>query len=873
MGPRFLTLLVLSACTLTAATPPWKKELTSPNLGTFPALPPCTLDYKVSWKGMINAGNLRMEFAPAGVRKPGALVVRSSASSLGAASALFPFKSNFWSELHPSSLRPRFFHAVETDRKETVTTNTRHFSDRVVCTETTKNLKTGISIDSTHEFDFQPTFDIFSAMLHVRSQKLNAGDHITLVVHPFDNPYLLRVKVIGREAHLDRKTIRLSVGMRKIDRKSLTLVPYKKLKGDATLWLSDDADRVPVEFRAQVFIGDVRATLDQHEQTLMPHETHNSFSTDNMSTHSSPAPRSGQNTTTVFVALSVLWVTIILCVWPGMHAPLFTDDVHQLEKSSHFVKWTEIFNPDVFGFYRPVKNLLFMWAAPLSENLLAWHWIGLLAFLGSTIAVFRISSICLGSQRPALIATFLWALSPSVVSSILWVSCTNICIGVIFAAFLFHYHERWATRSTLGPAAACVVFYALALLCYESMIAIPGLLFLRDLQQRRLAFDRKTVVRYGTYTAVAIAFLIVRHTFSAQAIGDSQLHSGFAPDTKAIHLSLSAPWFLWRHFLMWIFPFGKLELLGSYGWMKSASVASLVFGGAFLATLLATAALAWKRCPAVAYGLLFFFVASVPAGNFVPNFNGPINDAYVTVPSIGLAIALAMCCELLIRKILELRRSGEPGAVVFVVVLVIFGLYRMPICGAYFRYWAGVWNRPVELMLLSAETRPFQFQPRAYSSVILLAEGYVDQAETIALETIQEAPWNPLSRLTLARIAVIRKDSKTAENHYQIILKSASPSNILRQNTQIELAEILAADATRNEETAGLLRQYLRGGANSRQPGAIRILAGIYSQQGNQPKALATLRRGLSIYPGDKPLEMMLASLEQGGPTSNAINQ
>ena len=98
-------------------------------------------------------------------------------------------------------------------------------------------------------------------MLHVRSQKLAAGDQIALVVQPFGTPYLLRVKVRGREVHLDRKTIRLTVGMRKIDRKTLELLPYKKMKNDATLWLSDDADRIPVELRAAVFIGDIRATL------------------------------------------------------------------------------------------------------------------------------------------------------------------------------------------------------------------------------------------------------------------------------------------------------------------------------------------------------------------------------------------------------------------------------------------------------------------------------------------------------------------------------------------------------------------------------------------------------------------------------------
>lgn len=86
------------------------------------------------------------------------------------------------------------------------------------------------------------------------------------VIHPFGNPYLLRVRVLGREVHKGRNAIRLSVGMQKIDRKTQELQPYKKLKQDATLWLSDDAARIPIEFRAAIFIGDVRATLVGHRK-------------------------------------------------------------------------------------------------------------------------------------------------------------------------------------------------------------------------------------------------------------------------------------------------------------------------------------------------------------------------------------------------------------------------------------------------------------------------------------------------------------------------------------------------------------------------------------------------------------------------------
>jgi hypothetical protein len=265
-GRRIPVALLLLA-SIAAAQPAWKNELTPPRPGCWPALAPSVLEFRLSWQGMLDSGRLHIEFAPKGAAKPGSLIVRSSATSTGTAAALFPYQCDFWSELDPASLKPRFFQAVETDRRETVTTTARHFADRAESLEITHSLKTGKSTRSQRVFNFSPTFDIFSAMLHVRSQKLDPGDRITLLIHPFDNPYLLRVKVLGRELHCGRKAIRLSVAMRKIDRNTLALRPYKKMRREATLWLSDDADRIPIEFRAAVFIGDIRATLTGFRKT------------------------------------------------------------------------------------------------------------------------------------------------------------------------------------------------------------------------------------------------------------------------------------------------------------------------------------------------------------------------------------------------------------------------------------------------------------------------------------------------------------------------------------------------------------------------------------------------------------------------------
>jgi hypothetical protein len=263
---RSLICLLLLTASFLHAAPAWKNELTSPAPGPFPKLAPTVLNLQVSWNGAINAGAIQVEFAPPDVNKPGNFIVRSSAASQGAAALLFPYQTTFWSEVDPATLLPRLFHAEETDDKENVKTTVRYAPTRVETQEVSRILKSGKTRQTKRKFAFAPVYDIFSAMLHVRSQKLDTGDRITLVVHPFGTSYLLTVKVVGRELHNERNAIRLTMGMRKIDRKTQELLPYKKMKREATLWLSDDAERIPMEFRAAAFIGDVRAILTSHRK-------------------------------------------------------------------------------------------------------------------------------------------------------------------------------------------------------------------------------------------------------------------------------------------------------------------------------------------------------------------------------------------------------------------------------------------------------------------------------------------------------------------------------------------------------------------------------------------------------------------------------
>jgi hypothetical protein len=240
---------------------PWTSEIHPKSHGSFPSLPPTTLEYRVSWKGMLDAGSVRLEFDPKKHKKSGSYVVSSSSRSLGPASSLFPYESSFWSEINPSTLTAQRFFATEKDRHETIESITNFSKTKAEYTEITRDLKKGSIKTRSRTFPFTPVHDLFSAMLFVRSQQLQKGDRISLVAQPFATPYLIRIHVADHVVHQQQPAIHLRLSMNKINRDTLQLEPYKKMNREASLWLSNDQLRVPLELRASVFIGDIRATL------------------------------------------------------------------------------------------------------------------------------------------------------------------------------------------------------------------------------------------------------------------------------------------------------------------------------------------------------------------------------------------------------------------------------------------------------------------------------------------------------------------------------------------------------------------------------------------------------------------------------------
>ena len=263
----FLLLLLMPVLLLaqvkTSATPSWTSSLSKTVPGAFPPLAPCRVVYDLSWNNLISAGSAKVVMQEAG----GYQVARAEAGTSGLARSLWSYDCVMTSVMERGPLRAVYLNHSETDDRETIAYKVG-FSSLKVLTETRLTPKGGVTKKSTAICPYGPVDDLQSAILYVRSQSLKQGDSITRVVQPFDRPYLTTFTVVSREKRkvegTTYPTIKLDVKIRKLDRKTLALGSFKKVK-TATIWVSDDAWRLPIEMHADIFVGFISATMTKRE--------------------------------------------------------------------------------------------------------------------------------------------------------------------------------------------------------------------------------------------------------------------------------------------------------------------------------------------------------------------------------------------------------------------------------------------------------------------------------------------------------------------------------------------------------------------------------------------------------------------------------
>jgi hypothetical protein len=252
-----LAFCIASVASLSSvAAESWESTLTPFVPGSFPELRSVRTQYKFGWNNLA-AATSELHFTHLG---DGRARLEGNGGTIGMARALWKYDLKSSSICEAQTLRPIESKEFETLRKKTISTLVNFTSEKVTSHEEKRGTEVKIKDRS---FDFPNVLSTSSAMLFLRSLPLADGAVVRMVVYPASAPYLCTITVLGRE-HVNGpngsvEAIKLDVKLNKIG-KGNELLPYKKFKR-ATVWLSNDPDRLALRIEAQVFIGTVFAEL------------------------------------------------------------------------------------------------------------------------------------------------------------------------------------------------------------------------------------------------------------------------------------------------------------------------------------------------------------------------------------------------------------------------------------------------------------------------------------------------------------------------------------------------------------------------------------------------------------------------------------
>jgi Protein of unknown function (DUF3108) len=256
---RFARSLILLPITLGFSVPlqastDWAATLTREPRGNFPDLRPTRASYAFSWAG-ITAATADVRFSRV---DPNTFVLEGRGRTAGLARALWRFDVNYRSLANAQTLRP-----IESQQNESV--RGKRVETRLKFSETgvTRTRLEGNRPSTTRNFPAENLHDLHSVLLYIRSQPLRDRGVYRVAVYPATSAYLATVSVLGREQMQIRagnyKAIKLDLKLQRIGKKGV-LEPHRKFKR-ATVWVSDDNDRILLRIDAQIFVGTITAEL------------------------------------------------------------------------------------------------------------------------------------------------------------------------------------------------------------------------------------------------------------------------------------------------------------------------------------------------------------------------------------------------------------------------------------------------------------------------------------------------------------------------------------------------------------------------------------------------------------------------------------
>jgi tetratricopeptide (TPR) repeat protein len=354
-------------------------------------------------------------------------------------------------------------------------------------------------------------------------------------------------------------------------------------------------------------------------------------------------------------------------------------------------------------YYRPVFLLWLLLNFKLfGLHPALWHLAAILLHGVVVVMVYRLGLRLMGNELIAAAAALLFAVDPTHVESVVWISGVTEPLMAAFVLGGFLCYLRWRETQARGTMLLCALLTLAALLAKETSAALPLLIALYEWLFPRAQGDNVRARMKGVVRAAGPGFA------AAAVYGCMRLyamnHVVFANNAPAKVL-MTWPLALWEYARMMFWPLG-LAMFYDVRILKQPSIWNFWLPTAFVIGCAALLAFAFVRNKLAAFLGCWWLLPIVPAliGIFSFLEADIVHDRYTYLSSVGFVLLLAWGLSRLPRSGRE--AFGLPAEVLGVlVVLVCVG-------GVLTARQTQVWENGITLYAHSVEVSPKNVRAR-----------------------------------------------------------------------------------------------------------------------------------------------------------------
>ena len=380
---------------------------------------------------------------------------------------------------------------------------------------------------------------------------------------------------------------------------------------------------------------------------------------------------------TTLLWLGVLLLVTFLCFSNALNNNFLEwDDTSYIHENKAIQKLDyqhvkEIFTSFYMANYHPLTSLSYAveYSIVGTKSTFLYHIDNVLLHLLNLLLVFFLFRLVTGKNWVGLIMAALFALHPTRVESVAWISERKDVLYTFFFLLSLLLYQKFSTsgkKLSDKNYLLAIVFFLLSLMSKSAAVTLPVVFLLFDYLNKR-KFTTASILEKLPFFALSVVFGILALKSQTEAIND-------LPDYSILNRFLLLNFTVLKYIYLAFVPIG-LSGLHPYPAIVNGSL-PLEYNIApiFLLAIISAVIYSFRKTRVVIFGVLFFMVTISLVLQVLPVGGAILSERYTYVPYLGLYFIMAWYAAMYIEEKGKSFSSVKPFvSAALGILLVIYG--------------------------------------------------------------------------------------------------------------------------------------------------------------------------------------------------------